>query len=114
MYGLNDVSAQLQTRFFSDMNLWNVVFLMIYMNTELDVIITRELEKYLQVVGLYEDKEETCRRKGFWGVLISLYYYFVILRIAQRIDEIMEIDMGVEVMETTVPRQRNGPARHPG
>ncbi|KAL0708008.1 hypothetical protein Bca4012_074434 [Brassica carinata] len=103
MYGLNDVSAQLQTRFFSDMNLWNVVFLMIYMNTELDVIITRELEKYLQVVGLYEDKEETCRRKGFWGVLIT-----------QRIDEIMEIDMGVEVMETTVPRQRNGPARHPG
>ena len=35
-------------------------------------------------------------------------------RIAQRIDEIMEIDMGVEVMETTVPRQRNAPARHPG
>ncbi|KAL0825298.1 hypothetical protein Bca101_048975 [Brassica carinata] len=114
MYGLNDVSAELQTRFFSDMNLWNVEILMIYMNTELDVIITRELEKYLQVLGLYEDKEETCRRKGFWGVLISLYYYFVTIRNSQRIDEIMEIDMGVVVTETTVPWQRNAPARHPG
>ena len=35
-------------------------------------------------------------------------------RIAQRIDEIMEIDMGVEVTDTTVPPQRNAPARHPG
>ena len=35
-------------------------------------------------------------------------------RIAQRVDEIMEIDMGVEVTDTTVPPQRNAPARHPG
>ena len=35
-------------------------------------------------------------------------------RIAQRIDEIMEIDMGVEVTDTTVPPQRNAPARHLG
>ena len=35
-------------------------------------------------------------------------------RIAQRIDEIMEIDMGVEVTDTTVLSQRNAPARHPG
>ena len=35
-------------------------------------------------------------------------------RIAQRIDEIMEIDMGVEVTDTTVPPQRNAPARHSG
>ena len=35
-------------------------------------------------------------------------------RIDQRIDEIMEIDMGVEVTDTTVSPQRNAPARHPG
>lgn len=35
-------------------------------------------------------------------------------RIAQCIDEIMEIDMGVEVTDTTVPPQRNAPAIHPG
>ena len=35
-------------------------------------------------------------------------------RIAQRIDEIMEIDMGVEVTDTTVPPQRKASARHPG
>ena len=35
-------------------------------------------------------------------------------RISQRIDEIMEIDMGVEVTDTTVPPQRNALARHPG
>ena len=35
-------------------------------------------------------------------------------RIAQRVDEIMKIDMGVEVMDTTVPPQRNALARHPG
>ena len=32
-------------------------------------------------------------------------------RIAQRIDEIMEIDMRVEVTDTTVPPQRNAHAR---
>ena len=35
-------------------------------------------------------------------------------RIAQHIDEIMEIDMGVEVTDTTVPPQKNASARHPG
>ena len=35
-------------------------------------------------------------------------------RISQRIDEIMEIDMGVEVTDTTVPPQRNALASHPG
>ena len=32
-------------------------------------------------------------------------------RIAQRIDEIMEIDMGVEETDTTVPPQRNASTR---
>ena len=35
-------------------------------------------------------------------------------RIAQRIDEIMEIDMGVEITDTIVPLQRNAHTRHPG
>jgi poly(A) polymerase len=37
--------------------------------TEFDVIKTRELEKHLQDVGLYESKEEAVRREEVLGIL---------------------------------------------